>query len=436
MNDILSMRSLVARQQLEAEEQLAAVRIVDREIGTLQVQRIFEQGPGIVVLQGIRRCGKSVYSLSCFKGDYCYLNFDDERFGALAAKDLDLLLEACYQVKGPQVRNFILDEIQLVPHWESFVSRLGRTKNVMVTGSNAKLLSSELATRLTGRYLPLTLHPFSFREFLDLIQVIRPQDPWALSAAEAGTIHGALDLYAAGGGLPDARRYGSRYPQTVYSDIIDKDILIRHKIRDAVLFREFARFFVSNNAQEISLSKLGKLLGIASANTAATYARYLQETYLITPLTRYFDRLKAQIVSNKKYYPNDTGIISAVAYTPTENRGALYENMVFLELLRQRDYFHRCDEIFFWSNERCAVDFLLRRNKKACTAIQVCSDLTNPLTREREVRGLVEISQALNPPQLAIIANSAEEQFVVADKKIEVWPLWKWLLDPGRLMAE
>jgi predicted AAA+ superfamily ATPase len=435
MNDILRLGEVIARQQAELVEQLSSIKLIDRDIGTLQVQEIFKNGPGIVVIQGVRRCGKSIYSTSCFEQDYIYVNFDDERLNAVKANELESILEACYQVKGKSLRNFIFDEIQLVEGWEPFISRLGRSKNVIVTGSNAKLLSSELATRLTGRYIPLKLYPFSFSEFIRSKGVSFSENPWQLATSDSGHLRQMLLDYIDLGGFPDVSKYGQQYPQSVYADIIQKDILVRHKIKNHVKFKEFAKVIVSNFSQELSITKVGKVVGIESPNTASKYSHYLQDTYLAFSLNRYFHKLKGQLVSNKKYYAIDSGIIKSIAYTPTANFGALLENIVYLELLRQRDYHQLFDEIFFWQTESAEVDFLLRQNKKSLAAIQVCADLSNPLTREREVRALIKIANEMKPEKLLIVTEGQQEELIVEGTKIEVWPLAKWLLDPKRSLA-
>ena len=237
------------------------------------------------------------------------------------------------------------------------------------------------------------------------------------------------------GGFPDVHKYGSQYPQSVYADIIQKDILVRHKIKNPPIFKEFARVVISNFAQELSITKVGKVVGVASPNTASKYSHFLQETFLTFALNRYFHKLKGQLASNKKYYSVDTGIIKSIAFTPTANRGALLENVVFLELLRQRDYYQLFDEIFFWQTESMGVDFLLRRKKKPLAAIQVCADLSDPITLDRETRALIKIAEQLKPEKLIILSDGHQEQRAIKGNTIEVWPVTKWLLDPQRSLA-
>lgn len=434
MTKIFNYSNVLARQQVELKEQLDRLNIVSRDLGVEKLRKIFREGPGIVVIQGIRRCGKSIYAVSAYEDDFVYINFDDERLGGLEASSLELLLEACYEITSKDIKNFIFDEIQLIEGWEPFVSRLGRSKNVIVTGSNAKLLSKELGTSLTGRYLPVVLYPFSFSEYLAHYHKVAV-DLQKISAKESGLLRSAFSEYLSQGGFPDVKIYGSEYPQVVYGDILERDIIVRHKIKRPKIFKEFSKVLVSNFGQTLSLSKVGKLVGLSSPNTAVKYAQYLQDTYLCFSLNQYFNKLKAQMVSNKKYYVADSGIINTISYTPTQNLGALLENTVFLELLRQRDYYSSFDEVFFWKSDKSEVDFLLRRKKKPLMAIQVCAELSNPLTRDRELRGLVNIAESLNVEKFLIITSEMEEEIRFENLRIQACPIYKWLINPAQYLA-
>lgn len=430
MNSFAVIKKTIADQQAELSEQKLKRRIIPRELGSERVREIFTKGPGLVVIQGVRRCGKSTFAVNCFDEKFVYINFDDERLQDLQAKDLNNLLMASYELYGSDLDCFIFDEIQNIEGWELFATRLERTKKIIITGSNANLLSKELATHLTGRYFSLTLYPFSFREFVTLADGTSSVNAEHLSTKGVGQQRALLQRYLHEGGFPDVQQFGRLYSQTIYSDIIAKDVLQRRKLKAPELFKKFSRYVISNYAQEISLSKIGKYLGIKDPHTSAKYLSFLEETYLTFTLPRYFHKLKAQLVTNKKTYTIDSGLISTTAFSPTPSLGALFENVVFLELLRQRDYRKNFDELFFWQGPKCEVDFLVRRDNRFQFALQVSMDLSNPQTLEREKKALLAVHKALNPGKYIIVNDSLDEILQEGEIEIVLVPLWKWLLKP------
>jgi predicted AAA+ superfamily ATPase len=430
MSSISVLKKTIADQQAELHEHRIKNRYIPRELGTESVREIFAKGPGLVVLQGVRRCGKSTFAVNCFNEKFVYINFDDERLQELQAKDLNNLLMASYELFGSDLDCFIFDEIQNIEGWELFATRLEKTKKIIITGSNANLLSKELATHLTGRYFSLTLYPFSFREFVTLIEGTPEVDTEHLSTKGIGQLRALLQRYLQEGGFPDVQKFGRLYSQTIYSDIIAKDILQRRKLRAPELFKRFSRYVISNYAQEISLGKLGKYLGVKDPHTTAKYLSYLEETYLTIALSRYFHKLKAQLVTNKKTYTIDSGLINTTAFSPTPSLGALFENIVFLELLRQRDYRKSFNQLYFWQGPKCEVDFLVRSDNRFKSALQVSMDLSNPQTLEREKKALLAVHKALNPGNYIIVNDSLDEILHEGEIKIVLVPLWKWLLKP------
>ena len=428
MINAASLKKIIADQQDELREVSRLVSFVPRDISTKKVTDIFSKGPGLVVIQGVRRCGKSTFAFNCFEGKFVYLNFDDERLLGLTAEDLNGMLSASYELYGPDIECFVLDEIQNIAGWELFVSRLQKTKKLIVTGSNANLLSKELATHLTGRHYSFTLYPFSFREFLRLKKVELSRNLDGLSTKNISIVRALFSAYLKEGGFPDVQKYGRLFSQSIYSDVVNKDILQRYHLRAPATFRKFAHYVISNYAHEINLTKTGKHLGIKDPHTTNKYFGYLEETYLAFGLRRYFHKLKAQLVTNKKSYAIDPGLLGAVAFTPTASLASVYENIVFLELLRRRDYVSSVDEIYFWQGDRCEVDFVIRNQKSFESAIQVCFDPSQPQTLEREVKALLSVKRELKAKKLTIITDSEERILSESGVKISFIPLWKWLL--------
>lgn len=438
MNSISLIKQVLLDQQAEITRISNSIQLVERDLGNEEILGVFQKGPGVIVIQGVRRCGKSTYAIQALHGkQFVYLNFDDERLIDLKAGDFNTILTACYELYGTELEYFIFDEIQNIKGWELFISRIEKTKKIVITGSNANLLSSELATHLTGRYKLITLYPFSFREFIRLkdspFKV--SSDANRLTTKEMAQYRLMLSGYIAEGGFPDVQKFGKLHSQTIYSDIISKDIIQRYKIRRTTAFKKLANYIISNTANEISLTKVGKLCGIQDAHTSAKYFDYLEQTYIICPLIRYFHKLKAQLTANKKSYAIDSGLVNTTAFRPSSLLSAHYENLVYLELLRQRDYMKNLKEIFFWQDSSSEVDFLVRFNEQITAAIQVSRDISRIETREREVKSLVNIHRSLGTEHLYLITDSLEEEIRVEQLTVRVVPLWKWLLNP-ELMVE
>lgn len=463
--NVEELKRIITDQKEELDEILTREGIIDRHapIGKLTG---FIAHPNIVAILGIRRSGKSILSALLLRDlKYGHLNFDDERLAGFETKDLNNVLEAFYEMYGTDLEYIFLDEVQNVPGWELFVNRLRRTKKVILTGSNANLLSGELATHLTGRYMDFTLYPFSFSEFLAMrdpkirtgagkrtamdtdtnIETGTEEDTGIEDGGGTGTtgediglystknismVKKELEEYIAQGGFPEVFLFGRSIPLRIYEDIIQKDILLRYGIRDRKTFSELAKYVISNSGNEMSYSRLMNIFSIKDAHTVKTYIDHLSSSYLTFTLERFSFKLKKQAIAPKKIYCIDTGIINSVAFRFSENRGNLMENVVAVELRRRISSWHQGSEMYYWKDNRDKeVDFVLKNGSMVTQLIQVTHSSTRDEVRSREIRSLLKASIELRCRELLLITWDHEDDLVVDGERIRCVPLWEWLLD-------
>lgn len=417
------IRHAIIDQRKDIEEKFRERNIISRAGSSLM-----PNAPTAFVILGVRRCGKSTFSEQLFLGEnFGYINFDDERLLGATKDDLNVILQTFYELYGSDLGNIILDEVQLVTGWEPFVSRLRDTKKVIVTGSSSKLLSGELATRLTGRHLDLVLFPFSFSEFLVYRQWNVPTD---FSTADRAEILGLLDEYVVSGGFPERLKLGRQIVRNIYNDIITKDVLMRHKIKHINDLRQIARFLVSNSSKEFTYSSLGKIANTKSAITLSNWVTYLEEAYLIFTVERFSYKLKRTIIAPKKIYCVDNGIMGEISPEPMNNRGRLMENTVAVELLKNSR--NSWSEVFYWKDyQGREVDFVIKNNREIVKLIQVTFATSREAIQERELRSLISASDELRCDNLLVITWDYESSTEVQGKKIVFVPLWRWLLKPS-----
>jgi predicted AAA+ superfamily ATPase len=287
----------------------------------------------------------------------------------------------------------------------------------IITGSNSSLLSRELGTKLTGRYVGLELYPFSFLEFLKFKGISFSKEPLT---EERGLIKGAFNEYLEKGGIPEYLRFeNAEILKTLYENILYKDILVRYGLGDEKALRELSLYLFSNYASEINYSKLQKLLGLGSANTVKSYIGYLENSYMVFNVPKYDFSLKKQIYSPKKVYAIDSAFINLVSFKFSRDRGKMLENLVFLELKRRnlKLYYHRV---------RQECDFIVTENEMSVEAIQVTMALNG--NREREYNGLLEALETYGLDRGLILTEVEEFEETVHGKKIIVRPIWKWLM--------
>jgi len=374
----------------------------------------------IVVISGIRRSGKSTllrqFADRC--GDYHYINFDDERLIGFGLADFSTLMLVFGKIQ-PGVRVVFIDEIQNVDGWERFVRRIhDEGYKVFLTGSNAHLLSSELATHLTGRYAKIELYPFSFPELLDFRNV----GYHTLTTARKADLLAIFDEYLEHGGFPEFLIYRSReFLQRTYDDILFRDIITRFGIREVKAFKQLVHYLFTNLANEASYRSLKTTLGLKSPMSVRSYIGFLEEAYLIFEVFRYDRSLKKQYASPKKIYVIDTGLRNAVSFRFSEDTGRLFENLVFIEL-RRRD-----TAVFYYRGKR-ECDFLTEERGALTSAIQVCFEL-NGGNRDSEIGGLTDAMKELGIPRGLILTYNQEETVSSGGMKIEIMPVWRWLVE-------
>lgn len=391
------------------------------EIVPRDVPKTILDSPKIIAITGVRRCGKSTLLKQLARNykDYNYINFEDERLLEFTFKDFNTVLESFLEL-NPATKTIFFDEIQNITGWEKFVRRLfTEGYKIFVTGSNARLLSSEIATSLTGRNLKVELYPFSFKEYLLFCGFPIKSIYITKERAELAK---HLQDYVKYGGFPEViKTKDYQELNELYQDIIIKDLIVRLKIRDTKDFRELALYLISNISKKMSYNGLKNILEFSSTSKVKNYVDFLSEAYLLFTVNKYDPSIKKQIVNDRKVYAIDQGIINAVAFQFSQNLGRLIENIVFIAMKRKYANLY-----YFEGKNEC--DIIIKEGTKITKAIQVTESLTDSAVKLREVNGLVEAANKFNLKEGTIITMDNEDQFIKDGIKIVVVPLWKWLL--------
>jgi predicted AAA+ superfamily ATPase len=381
----------------------------------------------IKVILGPRRAGKSFFAVHLLKsvGPFGYVNFDDERLAGLQEYDaLVAAMGAVYQ----QPRFLLLDEVQNLPQWELFVSRLQRQGyRLVVTGSNAHLLSRELATHLTGRHVPILVFPFSFGEFLS---------SKGTNLADSERSAALLD-YLQGGGFPEPllkRVDGRQYLSLLLDAVLYKDIVRRAGIRSVQGIAELTQYLLTNVASEYSFQALAGVTNCRSAHTVQKYVQLLEEAFLVFSLKRFSFKAREQVKANRKIYCVDNGFMAARGFLISQNLGKMCENAVAVAL-KKREMRGEA-EVFFWkSQQQEEVDFVVKRGPAVTSLIQVCWDIQQASTKDREIRALVKGSKELHCEDLLVLTQNAggreDVEWFGQRATVRFVPLWKWLLNPN-----
>ena len=371
------------------------------------------QNPLIKLITGPRRVGRSVFALLMLQGkNFAYLNFDDNQL--LEKWDEDLAMSALDDVY-PDYDFMLLDEIQNLPDWDLWVSKLYRRgKNLIITGSNANMLSSEMATVLTGRYLQIEMLPFSLDETMRWKNISPDREEQAAQAIVLA------DDYMRNGGYPEtipARGITKNYLSTLFDSILLKDVAQRHNVRNTTDLYNLATYLLSNFCNPISANELAGELGLSSVATTKKFCDYLNEPYLFFYLPRFNNKLKLMNKAPKKVYVVDNGFVQSTAFNLSENLGRLLENQVFVELLR-RGYIPGQTLFYYRTRNDKEIDFVTRKGTKVEQLIQVCYDMTSEKTRKRELDALVEAAKELHCDNLIVITNSEQNELVWKEYKI------------------
>lgn len=403
----------------------AASWVARREESLLELESPLAQ-----IVIGVRRSGKSTL---CHKVliehniNYAYANLDDDRLASMKTEDLNTLLSCIYQIYGTDIKYLFLDEIQNVEGWHLFVNRLLRSKmRIIVTGSNAKLLSGELATHLTGRYNEIRLFPFSFSEYCHFHHI----DIKSITTKAAAERQQAFAQYMIDGGFPELQSLNNKrgYVQSLIEAILIKDIQYRYQVRSTDALRKIAHHLISNSCQLVNYGELASLLGV-SDKTVKKYVEYLQQAFLIQLLTKHSFKSK-QRIHNEKSYIVDIGIQNNRENSmAAENMGWRLENIVFIELMR------RCApqflDIYYYKPTSRAkeVDFVICNQNKTIELIQVAFDISSPKAYQRETSSLIKASRELKCDQLTLISFNDTKEVNIDGKKINICSALDWLLE-------
>ena len=422
------LKDIVLKQKLKKEELLKS-QYVDRTKEPFAKKWL--DSNLIKVVLGPRRAGKSVFSLMLLRDhDFMYFDFDDEVLAVEGSIGTAELMKELHSTYG-NIKTILFDEIQNLPAWELFVNRLHREGyNLVLTGSNARLLSMELATHLTGRHMPIELLPFDFKEFLKGKKF--EIDPEYKSLPEKhGQLLNLLDHYLLNGGFPEvvvSNLDPADYLEVLFDSLLFKDVVKRHRVKFSTQISTLGSHLVNNFASLYTLNKLMKTLNLKSVHTVAKYTSYLEEAYLIFSLSRYSPKSRQRINSPKKVYVVDNGFISAKAIQHSPDRGKLMENLVFTELVKHGAKPNR--DLFYYKtrNDR-EVDFVVKKGSEVSELIQVYYESINSDVEQREIKALLEASGELKVKKLTVLTWDEKREANQGEVKVQFVPLWEWLLD-------
>ncbi|WP_300725832.1 ATP-binding protein [uncultured Bacteroides sp.] len=379
----------------------------------------------IIIISGVRRCGKSVLLQQIRErlpqNDY-FFNFDDDRLSGFSIEHFQELYEVFIELYGEQ-NYFFFDEIQNIPGWEHFVKRLYNAgKKIFITGSNARMLSKELGTYLTGCYIAIELYPFSFTEYLTFTDRSHLIENVSGTVAR-GEVQRAFSEYFRQGGFPlYLKSEDDIVLKTLYDNILYKDVMVRNQIVNEREVKEMVYYVISNIGKPLTYSSLSKVIGVKNPTTVKNYLEFIENTYLLFSLTKLDFSVKAQLRNPKKIYAIDNALVSRLGFHFTGEEGRLLENLVHIELRR------RGGEIFYHNSNGAECDFIVRNGFQVIQAVQVCYLMDSLETREREIKGILDAMKTYHLSEGYIITNTHEEDIPLGNDIIHIIPAWKWLL--------
>lgn len=361
----------------------------------------------VLVITGVRRCGKSTLMHQLKKqqkANTAFFNFEDPRIFNFEPDDFPKLEE----VIGQSTEYYFFDEIQNTEKWEIFIRHLhDQGKKICITGSNASLLSHELGTRLTGRNIQIELFPFSYNEFLGFLKKENNAD--------------SFREYLKLGGFPEhLKTLNKELLQQLFKDIIYRDILVRHGIRNAKTLISIAQYLISNVGKIYSLNSIKNTFSVGSTNSVANYVQWFEDSYLIFSLPRFSWSLKSIEKNPRKAYVIDTAFASVNSLSFSNDQGRMLENTVYLHLRRKHT------ELFYF-REKGECDFIVKQGTTISLILQVCNDLHNE-NLDREVNGLLEAMDYFNKTEGYIITTDQKDELKKNGKMIHVLPAWEWLM--------
>lgn len=366
------------------------------------------QSNQILVVSGVRRCGKSILVRKSPPSSEpgLYLNFEDPRLVDFEAVDFPKL-ERLRDEMGKT--SILLDEVQSVEGWEIFARSLHeKGDKLFITGSNASMLSRELGTRLTGRYKQIELFPFSYTEFL-LFKMLPPGEE-------------SFESYFLSGGFPEfLQNQDQDYLRTLFRDILTRDVAVRRNINNETALIRLGVFLCSNVGKPFSYSRMGSLLEIKSVRTVIDYCDYLEESYLFDLIPMYSPSIRKQLANPKKAFCVDPALAAANSLSFSKDLGRKLENYVYLHLRRS------FKEIHYFQNKDSECDFVVKWNEEIIGAVQVCWEI-NTDNLHREIKGLKSALTETQAPKGVLLTWNQDDLL----EGLAVVPVWKWLLHPAK----
>lgn len=404
------------------------------------IERKLSVPPGskkIISIIGSRRSGKTYFLYQLMdklpgdvkREDILYINFEDERLN-LRGEDLHLIIEAYYELYPDNQKQlyFFFDEIQNIQNWEKFVRRIYDTisKNIVITGSSSKLLSKEIATSLRGRSISYELFPLTFNEYLGFKGI--DYEDYYSTRNRAGIVKSFND-YLFDGGYPEIVHYDKELKiktlQSYLDVMIYRDIIERYDVKNPAALKYFIKKSLSNVSNYLSINKLYNELkssGVKiSKDSIYDFINYVNDCYLIFLVNIYSESVNVQNSNEKKLYCIDNGIANSVSFKFSENKGRLLENAIYLHLRVKGE------EIFYYS-EKKECDFVIQKNSKINSAIQVTTELTQA-NKEREVEGIMEALRYFKLKEGIILTLDQTDEIILENKRISVLPAWRWALE-------
>lgn len=382
------------------------------------------------VVIGVRRSGKSTLCFNALEKSevrYAYVNLDDENLYGLTVKDMNDILQVLYSIYG-NFTHLFLDEIQNIKGWHLFVNRMLRKgMHVLLTGSNSKLLSGELASHLTGRHHTIELLPFSFRDWCNYNGIATAP----LTTKNMGILMGAFDKYLRQGGFPELliERNHTSYIDSLFHNIITQDIQKRFNVKYIDSLERLAGHLLNISPTIIVKDKLQEQFGFKSHHTLGNYLSYLAQTYLICKVSKYSTKSRERSVAEKAYAIDVAFMNKRENALAGENLGWRLETIVYLELRRRI----RTEEedIYYFDNGNTEADFIVCNGNKATGVYQVSYNIENPKTRRREVNGAITAAKTTKCNDVYILTDHQSETIVQNGIKIKAMPVWEWIVREG-----
>lgn len=381
--------------------------------------------PQAQVVIGVRRSGKSTLCFHALQNEgvaFAYADFDDERLDGISSEQLNDVLEVLYKIYG-QFKYIFLDEIQDVKGWPLFVNRLLRKKiHVVLTGSNAKLLSNDLATHLTGRSSEIPLYPFSFSEYCEMKEV----DTTTLTTEKIAYRRKAFDNYMKQGGFPELLliKNGKQYITNLVDNILTRDIEQRYKIAYKAEFEAMAHHLLNVSPTIVATNDLANTFSLKSIHTVTNYIKYLKQAYLLIGVKKYSAKSKVRVIQEKLYAVDIALMNQRADAFAGDNLGWRLETIVLNHLIR------KCKvdgtDVYYLTERYGECDFIVCEGNKVVQCIQVSYDISSEKTLKREINGLLLAAKRTGCDNLFLLTDHHYEETEVSGKKIKIQPVYEW----------